>query len=58
MMEVLALKLARKGYYDQFLNSIELPRMVGISVRYDDRHIEDISGVTKKELGIVAASVT
>jgi hypothetical protein len=46
----LAVKLARKGYYDQFLGEIELPKVVGISVRYDNKHIEDISGVTEKEL--------
>lgn len=44
------MKLARKGYFDQFLSSIKLPRMVGITVQYDDRHIDNISDFTKKEL--------
>ena len=44
------MKLARKGYYDQFLTGIELPKMVGIRVRYENKHIVDIADTTQREL--------
>ena len=44
------MKLARTGYYDQFLTGIQFPKMVGITIQYEDRKIDDVAATTREEL--------
>lgn len=44
------MKLAPKGYYDQFLEDVHLPEMVGVEQTFANQRVEDIPGTVAKEL--------
>lgn len=44
------MKIAAKGYYDEFLASVVLPPMAHVSVTYDGACVEDIAGTVRREI--------